>query len=206
MKFIDLIGRRFGKLTVIKYYGKNKNNQNIWLCKCDCGNEIIVNTGNLNKGNVKSCGCLQKEKAKEANLKYCNIIHDKTFIRLKNIYNCMKYRCKNKYKSKNIKICDEWLNFENFYNWSINNGFNINANDFQITIDRINNDGDCEPSNCRWVNQYTQSRNKSNVKLYEYNKECLCIKDLAKKYNIKYSTLYKRLNSGQSIEQALTAH
>ena len=61
MKFIDLIGRRFDRLAVIKYYGKNKNNQNIWLCKCDCGNEIIVNTGNLNKGNVKSCGCLQKK-------------------------------------------------------------------------------------------------------------------------------------------------
>lgn len=147
-KFKDLTGQKFGKLTVISFSHKDKNNRACWLCKCDCGNPemIIVKGSYLSNGSTKSCGCLRKGKARK-NLKKIN--KDRTKYKkynyktmpygnkLHNVFNNMKNRCSNIkdkhykwYGERGIKVCEEWLDkekgFINFYNWAIENGYKEN--------------------------------------------------------------------------------
>lgn len=122
-KFENLIGKKFNRLTPIKYLGKSK-----WLCKCDCGNEAIINSRKMRTGHTKSCGCLKNEtnliKAKimnESNKKYKNLPYDEKQSRLHRIWYDMIARCEDEnnkiYGQRGITVCKEWKNFENFYNW-----------------------------------------------------------------------------------------
>ena len=118
----------------------------------------------------------------------------------------MKERCNNKnnksyknYGGRGIKVCKEWSeNFMSFYNWSINNGYKEG-----LTIDRINNDGNYEPSNCRWITRKEQNRNYRKNHLLTYKGETLCLADIADKYGINRGTLLYRLKKGKTIEEAL---
>ena len=170
----DLTNKVFNRLTVLKYVGSSK-----WLCKCECGKNAIISTANLNNGHTKSCGCLSDEsriKIGEQNKlklrKYKNLPYDKNQrIIYSRWYNMFK-RC-NKYKTyleKKIKICKEWYSFENFYNWAVDNGFKK-----ELTLDRINNSGNYEPNNCRWITQKEQCRNYSKNHLVTYNGETHCL-------------------------------
>ena len=155
----DLTNKKFGKLLVIKRVENNKYGKSQWLCKCDCGNKKIVSSHCLKSGDTKSCGCLKRNSG---------IKHGLRFTRQYRILQMMKQRCYNpkatKYKNyggRGIKIGDEWLDenhgIENFYNWSIEHGY---ADD--LTIDRINVNGNYEPSNCRWATFKEQNLNKRN--------------------------------------------
>ena len=139
----------------------------MWKCKCDCGNEVLVRHGNLQKGFTKSCGCYHKEKFGDINRK-----HDMAYkTDLYNVWKSMKDRCyrekcksyKN-YGGRGIKICDEWRDdFKAFYDWSIKNGYKSEKTSGGVnilSIDRINNDGDYEPNNCRWTTIDVQAKNK----------------------------------------------
>ena len=155
----DLTGKRFGRWTVIKKSRKDGHIQ-MYLCKCDCGNIAEVAQSNLTRGKSKSCGCLQKEQARDR-----FTTHGKRRTRLYTIYANMKLRCYNKknksyklYGERGITICNEWLGehgFENFYEWSVKHGYADN-----LSIDRIDVNGNYEPSNCRWVNTEVQSNNQ----------------------------------------------
>lgn len=166
----------------------------MWLCKCDCGNIIKAASQNLKSGNTKSCGCLNKEIATKVNTK-----HNMYGTRLYKIWCNMKNRCYNQnvkayndYGGRGIKVCDDWLNkengFINFYNWAINNGYKDD-----LTIDRINNDGNYEPSNCRWATILEQSHNKRNSIKLTYNNETKHISELAKEYGLTRDCLWERL-------------
>lgn len=161
-KIKDITGQKFGRLKALYFTKSIKTRGAYYMCKCDCGNEIEVKATNLRNGNTKSCGCLKKEKNKKPKYKK----HGLCGTRLYRIYQGMKNRCyyngdkykKHLYQDRNIIVCDEWLGdngFINFYNWSMENGYNDN-----LTIDRINNDGNYEPSNCRWATKYEQTHNR----------------------------------------------
>lgn len=124
-KLKDLTGEKFGRLTVLKRYGSNKKGQAMWMCECECGNINIVNGSNLRTGHVMSCGCLNKELAKERFIRH-NLRHTKIY----NVWRDMKYRCENKnnpqykdYGGRGISVCDEWHDFNKFYNWAIEYGY-----------------------------------------------------------------------------------
>lgn len=202
-KFIDRTGQKFGRLTLIERVENNKFNQVQWKCRCDCGKEVIVKAYSLTTGQTKSCGCLKKEQ------NYINIAkvkHNMTNTRLYNIWRDMKSRCLNPnnkrhkfYFDKGITVCDEWKNdFMNFYNWAINNGYRDN-----LTIDRINNNGNYGPKNCRWATITEQNNNQSNNIRIKYNESEYTLSELSKIYNIKRATLYDRIKRGWTIDEAL---
>ena len=164
----DLTGQRFGRLTVLSDTGKRKRSSVVWLCQCDCGNTTEVITYSLTCGNTKSCGCLHIEAAKE-NIKGVKMqpVHGLSHHRLFGIWNGMKTRCYNEnnkdykdYGGRGIRICDEWLSdFLSFYNWAMENGYQDD-----LTIDRVEVNGNYEPSNCKWSTRAEQSRNQRRTK------------------------------------------
>lgn len=197
MKFIDITGQKFGRLLVLErcgYIGKNI----AWRCLCDCGNETIVGISNLRNGSVKSCGCLARELS-SLRLKK----HGKTNTILYKTWKNIKNRCYNKntkkynyYGGRGIFVCEEWLNnFESFYNWSIHNGWKKG-----LTIDRIDVNGNYEPSNCRWVDWKTQQRNKSNNIYVNFEGEKVCLKEYAERKNISYDKARKIYKQKEIVE------
>ena len=208
----DLTNQKFGRLLVIKYYKTAKDGHSIWKCQCDCGNIVNVYSNSLKTGNTRSCGCLNKEIKQKRRGKKCNFYkHGKGNTRLFNIFQGIKKRCLNitdthynLYGERGIKICDEWLDkengFMNFYNWAIENGYKDN-----LTIDRINVNGNYEPSNCRWVTIKEQANNRRNNHYITYNNETHTISEWSNITGIKSSTIAKRINKYKwTIEKALS--
>ena len=201
-KVKDLIGLRFDRLTVISRENNATRGRTRWLCKCDCGKYIVVLGDSLRSGNTKSCGCLNIDKIIERNTS-----HGKKDTKIYNTWKNMKQRCynsKNKsykdYGKREIGICKEWKdNFQLFYEWSIQNGY-----DEKLTIDRIDNNKDYSPNNCRWVNRKVQNNNTRRNHYIEYNGKQFTLAQLAREYNINYDTLRRRINNyGWNIEKAV---
>lgn len=197
---IDYIGLRSGRLVIDRFHHKTKTNHKYFVCKCDCGKEVIVRGSCIVQQKTKSCGCLAREKSKERETK-----HGMFGTRIYNIWAGLKRRCYDSkvqsykwYGGKGIKYCKEWEDFSNFYDWAIKNGYNDG-----LSIDRIDSNSDYSPENCRWVDNITQGRNKKSNKVIEYNGEKHCLSEWAELYNINYSTFLTRLRRGFSFEEAL---
>lgn len=170
----DLKGQRFGRLVVIRISeDRTKGGHILWLCICDCNNITKVSGNDLKRGRTQSCGCLQKERTIEHSIQHGD---SKPPTRLYVIWRGMRKRChdsKDKnyeyYGGKGIVVCKEWKNnYLSFKKWSLNNGYTDN-----LTIDRINHDGNYEPSNCQWI---TASENSRKACKDRKSKQSLTIK------------------------------
>lgn len=192
-----VIGQIFYLLTVISLEEKRAlNGGYIWKCQCSCGNITSVRADSLKNGTTKSCGCLVKE---------ITTTHGQSYSVEYQTWASMKDRCSNSnsenfinYGGRGISVCDRWLNsFENFYN-----DIGDRPSD-DHSIDRINNDGNYEPGNCKWSTSEEQNNNTSRNKFYNYNGKNYSIEQLSKEYNINENTLTTRLSRGLTIEEAI---
>lgn len=182
----NISGEIFGYIKVLDL-AYVKHRQVYWNCECHCGKRLVVNGVSLRTGKTRSCGCMK------------NVKHRLTSHPLHYVWSNMKCRCNNPndksyihYGGRGIKVCDEWLNdFMAFYEWSINNGYNKD-----LSIDRIDVNGNYEPSNCRWTTIEVQSNNKRNTIFVQFRGTSYTISELSKITGIKRCTLYSRYKSG----------
>ncbi len=199
-KLIDLSGQRFGRLTVIER-AESPGKRVSWLCKCECGKEIIVTADKLRSAHTRSCGCLSKEITSASSR-----THGMSKTRLFKLWTAMRERCSCKklisypnYGGRGIRVCDEWQNsFETFRDWSIKNGYND-----ELSIDRIDVNGNYCPENCRWVTIAEQANNKRNNRRITLHGETHTLAEWSKMKGIKVSTISIRLKQGWTVERAL---
>lgn len=209
----DLTGKRYFRLTVIRETErpKGKTNCHYWLCRCDCGNEIVLSSSAFNRGLTKSCGCYQREVSSRT-LSRLKTTHGKTGTRLYSIWAGMRRRCETPsatpyhwYGERGIQVCDEWKNsFETFEKWAIEHGYDSSAPRGKYTIDRIDPDGDYSPQNCRLITQKEQSNNKRNNRRIEFNGETHTVSEWSEITGIPANTIHDRLRYPKwSIEDVL---
>lgn len=201
MNYDNLIGKTFCKLTVLEVITPNKGRKKL-KCKCDCGNITFLYPYQVvsSKNNVKSCGCLKHDTP-------YNATHKLSKERLYHVWETIRLRCnnpKNKkyymYGARGIKVCDEWFNdFLTFREWAIKSGYKQGVG---LSIDRINNNGNYEPSNCRWVDRKTQQRNTRRNRFITFNGKTQTLIDWCEELNLPYKTINSRLLSGWTIERA----
>ena len=201
MSEVDITGQKYNYLTAIRReYGYANGKDNYWRCLCDCGRETIVKKYDLIHSVVYSCGCKNIELRKKAYTK-----HGKTKTRLYRVWNSMIRRCnprnadKPRYKSyaqKGISVCDEWKGengYVNFEKWALESGYDEKAPYGKCTIDRIDNNGNYEPSNCRWVDRYVQANNRNSVLQITLNNETHSAAEWARIVGISESAVKDRL-------------
>ena len=202
-KMKDMTGLRFSRLVVTGCAGKPNGRSYAWHVTCDCGNSFTTIGGALRDGSTKSCGCLQREKARAAGDR--TRTHGMTNTSIYAIWDSMHQRCSNpnrkdfpKYGGRGIYVCNAWKSFEQFL-------ADMGSRPIGKSLDRINNDLGYSPENCRWATAEEQARNQSTNRQITYLGETHCLSVWAEKLSIKPVTLQTRLAKYQwSVERAFT--
>ena len=201
-RFDDLIGRKFGRLTVVRFVPQEERTVRTynWWCVCDCGNEIKANSNKLKNGLQQSCGCLKEEMKPligEVNRKYAFSNN-----RLYAVYRSMLSRCYDKrqreygnYGGRGITVCDEWIGedgYDVFAKYAIMSGYDENASFHECTLDRIDTNGNYEPGNIRWVTNIEQQNNRRDCVMMTHEGETHTMKEWSRIIGAPYGTLYWR--------------
>lgn len=199
MKALNLVGQKFGRLTILKRNFLDKHRDSHWLCQCDCGNQTTVRGMNLIRNHTVSCGCFQKEQTGKAQFKH-GMINTAAY----ESWAHMLQRCSNKnnkdyknYGGRGIRVCKKWFKFENFF-------ADMGERPEGLTLERIRNNDDYKPSNCCWTTRTMQNNNSRKNVIIEYKNQRLTIAQWAKKIGLSYGVLFMRLKRNWSIEKALT--
>lgn len=196
-----LIGRKIGRLTVIKKSEDSSPRKIRYVCLCDCGNTKIISGNNLGIGRTESCGCLWRERVKNNGVE-----HGLSRTRIHKVWSGMIERCSLKsagsylnYGGRGISVCEEWKNFIKFYEWAMENGYSDD-----LTLDRIDVNGNYEPGNCRWATHIQQSNNRRNNRFIECNGVIHTEAEWSRMIGGGNGTVSRRLKHGWSIEDAVT--
>ena len=197
-KVENIIGKKFGKLLVLENLNVKSHGSTLHRCACECGNIKDIPISYLKSKHTTSCGCLVKE---------MHTIHNLSQSRLYNIYRGMLGRCfrenhqaYHNYGGRGITVCDDWKDsFINFFNWAIKNGYQDN-----LTIDRIDNNGNYEPCNCHWVSKAEQTRNSRKNVYFTYNGITKTISEWARLLNIPLTTFRRRILENRTFEEIIS--
>lgn len=185
-KAINIKGKRFGRLVAKEIVERGRARK--WLAVCDCGGNTVTTTSKLTSGWTQSCGCLAKERASQYQYK-----HGGKGTKLYNLWLSINARCSPKHKNadryyeRGIRVCDRWKDFANFRE-DMGGGYRNG-----LEIDRIDNQGNYSPSNCRWVTRHQNIMNRENTLFIEDNGERITLLDYCKKYKKKYNTERSKL-------------
>lgn len=199
MAFKDLSGRRFGKLLAKERVYRNKRHTE-FRCVCDCGSETVVESYTLQKGLSQSCGCTRSEVKPRLKHGMSKTKEHRTWCKIKD--RCCNTRDKKyaDYGARGIRVCDAWINdFEQFFR-------DVGpAPSPSYSIDRINNDGNYEPGNCRWATHVEQANNKRNNALYEYGGGTFTAREIVRRHAVHgdIKRFKDRVEKGWSVEMAL---
>ena len=202
---IDLTGLRYERWTVLEYMPtvrKDGKLRSAYLCRCECGNEAVIDANNLTRGKSKSCGCLRNELQ---SLKQRT--HLESHSKLYGVWTAIKRRCYNKnskefyrYGGRGICMCEEWRSsYEAFRDWMLSKNYTED-----LTIDRIDNDGDYTPDNCRLVTMKEQCNNRSSNRVFTWNGETHNVTEWSHIVGIPATKIFCRLYNGWSFERAIT--
>lgn len=200
---LELSKQRFGRLLVVCEAGRTKQKGLLWECQCDCGKKVVVPGNSLMMGHTQSCGCLQKERCLKASTK-----HGLRYTPEYRIWTLMKNRCLNKkannyeyYGGRGIAVCERWLKFENFYQ---DMG---QRPDSSLTIERVNNNKDYSPNNCKWATKEAQARNRRPNRNSTLGIKGVSWHKRIKKYHVRITAKRKEIHLGyfQAIEDAISA-
>jgi len=206
-KWKDLTGKRFGRLVAIEFKPKRDSKGkrlSYWLCQCDCGNTKEIQTTALIQGVTNSCGCIRREGPHRT--------HGMKDERIYSIWQNMKTRCHDEnvsvykyYGGRGINYCEEWENFINFKN-DMYEGYLKHVEEFgekNTSIDRINVNGNYEPSNCKWATCKEQGRNQRRNKRYLINNEKLTAIEISEEYGIPSSTIISRIKTNKPVKEII---
>lgn len=195
----DLKGKRFFKLLVVGYAGQNKHRKSLWTCLCDCGATTVAVGNSLTSTLTKSCGCYQRT---------VSLTHGDSRIRggigspEYRVWAGLLARCRNasqkNYGGRGISVCERWESFENFL---ADMGRRPSP---KHSIDRVDNDGNYEPGNCRWAVKKQQDRNRRTNRPVEFRGETKCLTEWAEMFGLNPAALAWRLNHGWGTEEAIT--
>lgn len=198
-KMVDLTSKRFGRLVALEVAGVNKSKNKVWRCACDCGAITIASSSNLIRGVTTSCGCYKAERQREANIR-----HGQHGTGAHTSWMSMRQRCLNpkcpafpSYGGRGITICPRWDRFENFLD-------DMGQRPHGLELDRIDVNGNYEPSNCRWATQLQQGRNQRKTRFATINGATKPLTEWADHYGINRKTLETRLRAGWPVEDALS--
>lgn len=190
---------QYGRWTVLERYPRDERKRYMALCKCECGTERVVDYQQVRAGSSKSCGCLNREKSSARHK-----THGLTKSPIYSVWKNMKRRCTNPdakdfylYGGRGISVCERWMDFNNFY---------ADMGDIPFKsaqLDRIDSDGNYEPSNCKWSSPSEQMRNRRDNRMIEHNGEYLCLTDWESKAGFPRNMLYSRLKNGWSFDKAI---
>ncbi len=193
--FRDLSGQKFGALTAVRREGSYRKKA-LWRCRCDCGNDASVSSDRLVSGNTKSCGCARQHHGHAVRGKMTPTYRS---------WHSMICRCTNaatphfdRYGGRGIGACASWVKFENFL---ADMG---ERPSLAHTIDRVDNNGNYEPNNCRWATRREQANNRSTNRLFEFAGEQLTYREIARRTGLSDELLRHRLlRAGWSVDRAI---